>query len=61
MTFRQIEKLIKEDGWYKIKSNGGSHRQYQHSTKKGKITIAYHNGDIPQGTIRSILKQAGLK
>ena len=48
MTFRQIEKIIKADGWYQIKSNGGSHRQYKHKDKKGKVTIQYHSkGDIP--------------
>jgi len=62
MTFRQIEKIVKADGWYRIKSNGGSHRQYRHPTKKGKVTIAYHASDtIPPGTISNILKQAGLK
>ena len=62
MIFRQIEKIIKADGWYKIKSNSGSHRQYKHPIKKGKVTIAYHASDeIPPGTINSILRQAGLK
>ena len=62
MTFRQIEKIIKADGWYEIKSNSGSHRQYKHPTKKEKVTIAYHASDIiPPGTINRILKQAGLK
>ena len=62
MTFRQIEKIVIADGWYRIKSNSGSHRQYKHLTKKGKVTIAYHAGDaIPPGTINRILKQAGLK
>lgn len=61
MTFREIEKVIKADGWYQVKSNGGSHRQFKHDTKKGKVTIQYHGGDLPQGTINSILRQAGLK
>jgi len=62
VTFRQIEKIIKADGWYRIKSNGGSHIQYKHPIKKGKVTIAYHgNGIIPPGTMSIILKQAGLK
>ena len=61
MTFREIEKIIKADGWYRIKSNSGSHYQYKHDTKPGKVTIKYQRGVIPQGTINSILKQAGLK
>ena len=62
MTFKQIEKIIRADGWYRIKSKGGSHKQYKHPTKKGKVTIRYHaNAIIPPGTLNSILKQAGLK
>ena len=62
MVFRQIEKIIMADGRYRIKSNSGSHRQYKHPAKKGKVTIAYHASDeIPPGTMNRILKQAGLK
>ena len=35
MTVREIEKIIKADGWYEIRSNSGSHRQFKHPTKKG--------------------------
>jgi len=63
MTFSQIEKIVKDDGWHEIKSKATSHRQYKHPAKPGKITIAFHgrNAHIPPGTINQILKQAGLK
>lgn len=61
MTFREIEKIIKSDGWYEDRSNSGSHRQYVHEIKKGKVTIPHHKGDLPKGTVNSILKQSGLK
>ncbi|MCL1999696.1 MAG: type II toxin-antitoxin system HicA family toxin [Turicibacter sp.] len=60
MKAKQIEKTIKADGWYRIKGNSGSHRQYKHSTKIGKVTIPWHNKDIPLGTVKNILRQAGL-
>lgn len=60
MTFKDIEKLLKRDGWYYY-NTVGSHMQYKHTVKKGKVTIPKHNGDIPKGTYNSILKQAGLK
>lgn len=41
--------------------NQGSHRQYKHPSKPGKVTIPFHNGDVDKGTADSILKQAGLK
>lgn len=60
MTAKDAEKIILADGWY-IFDQEGSHRQYRHPTKKGKVTISFHKGDIAKGTLHSIMKQAGLK
>ena len=60
MNFREIEKIILADGWYLVDVKG-SHYQYKHPTKKGKVTIPNHRGDIPPRVINSILKQASLK
>lgn len=60
MTAKELFKILKQDGWYEYDIRG-SHYQFKHSYKKGKITIPYHHGDIPKGTLNSILKQAGLK
>ncbi|WP_343247760.1 type II toxin-antitoxin system HicA family toxin [Diplocloster hominis] len=60
MRFRELEKIIKKDGWYFIKQVG-SHHQYKHPTKPGKVTIPEHPGDLDIKTVNSILKQAGLK
>lgn len=38
MKFREVEKLIKADGWYEVKQKG-SHHQYKHPSKPGKGTI----------------------
>lgn len=56
----ELEKIILDDGWI-FDSQTGSHRHYKHPIKKGKVTIPFHNKDIPKGTENSILKQAGLK
>jgi len=61
MKVRDIIKLIEADGWYQV-DTGGSHRQYKHPTKTGRVTIAGHPGDdIAIGTLNSILKQAKVK
>lgn len=60
MTFKEIEKILKKDGWYYY-DTVGSHMQFKYKTKKGKVTIPRHGGDIKLGTLNSILKQAGLK
>lgn len=54
-------KIIEKDGWYKI-AQKGSHRQYKHQLKPGRVTIAGKAGDeIAIGTLNSILKQSCLK
>lgn len=40
---REMEKLILADGWV-FKEQVGSHRQYVHPTKPGKVTIPFHKG-----------------
>lgn len=60
MTAKEVEKMIKEDGWY-LCNIIGSHHHYKHSLKTGKVTIPFHGGDIKKGTLESIKKQAGLK
>ena len=60
MTFKELEKIILADGWI-YKSCSGSHYQYSHSVKKGKVTIPHHKGDLSKAVINSVYKQAGLK
>lgn len=61
MKYREILKLLTDDGWYMVNQKG-SHKQFHHSVKKGTVTVAHHqlNDDIPIGTLKSIKKQAGL-
>lgn len=59
MKFREIEKILLNDGW-QFKTAKGSHYSYIHPSKPGKVTIPHHNGDLDPRTVKSILKQAGL-
>ena len=61
MKYREVIKLIEDDGWYYTKARG-SHRYFKHPTKKGEVTVAGKMGkDVPKGLLNRILKQAGLK
>jgi predicted RNA binding protein YcfA (HicA-like mRNA interferase family) len=60
MTFRELERIIKDDGW-KFKNTVGGHHHYVHDTKPGKVTIPKHGGDVNPKVVSSVLKQAGLK
>ena len=56
----EIIKLIEADGWYLV-TTVGSHRQYKHPLKRGRVTIARkQSADRPPGTERRVLRQAGL-
>jgi len=53
--------VAQRDGWYLVATEG-SHRQFKHRTKSGRVTVAGKPGhDLPPGTLNSIIKQAGLK
>jgi len=58
---RDAIKLVEDDGW-NLGKQKGSHRQYKHASKPGKVTIAGHpSADLAPKTLKSILDQAGLK
>jgi predicted RNA binding protein YcfA (HicA-like mRNA interferase family) len=60
MRFRELEKILKDDGGQYVGTKG-SHHHYKHPTKPGKVTIPFHNTDLKIQTANSILTQAGLK
>lgn len=61
MKVSEVIRLVESDGWQLVATRG-SHRQYKHPQKPGKVTIAGKPSvDVPPGTLNNILKQAGLK
>ena len=61
LKIRDVIKLLEKDGWRLVVTKG-SHHQYKHPIKPGRVTIAGHkNDDLAPGTLNSILKQAKLK
>lgn len=61
MKVREILQKLHEDNWYLVVTRG-SHRQFKHPVKPGRVTVAGKPGDdLPPGTLSSILKQAGFK
>lgn len=58
MTKRELEKLLKREGFER--KSGGKHDIW---LRKGfpPITVPRHKGDIPVGTLRSILRSACLE
>jgi predicted RNA binding protein YcfA (HicA-like mRNA interferase family) len=59
MKSSDIIRQLKADGWFLVHAVG-SHHQFKHPTKPGKVTVPHPKKDLPLPTARSILKQAGL-
>jgi predicted RNA binding protein YcfA (HicA-like mRNA interferase family) len=57
---REVIRRLREDGWYEV-GHVGSHKQFKHPSKKGRVTVPSPSRDIPIGTLKSIEKQAEIK
>ena len=60
MESRRIIAELLRDGWCEV-AQVGSHVQFKHPTKKGRVTVPHPKKDLPIGTLKSIEKQAGIK
>lgn len=57
---REAIRQLTADGWYQV-AHVGSHIQFKHPTKPGRVTLAHPRKDIPTGTLKSIQQQAGIR
>ena len=61
MKVREVIRMLEQDGW-RLVATRGSHRQFKHSKKPGRVTVAGKlSDDLAPGTLNSIMKQAGFK
>ncbi len=60
MDSREIIRRLERDGWFEV-AHVGSHKQFRHAAKPGRVTVPTPRKDVPLGTLRSIEKQAGIK
>jgi len=60
MRSRDVIRALEADGWREV-ARKGSHAQFRHPTKAGRVTVPDPRRDIPIGTLRSIEKQSGVK
>lgn len=56
---RKLIAAIQREGWVLVGTTG-SHHHFKHPTRPGKLTIPHPKRELPLGTVRAILKQAGL-
>jgi predicted RNA binding protein YcfA (HicA-like mRNA interferase family) len=61
MKVSEVLRILQADGWQMV-AQRGSHRQFKHVSKAGRVTVpGKPSDDLAPGTTNSILKQAGLK
>ena len=60
MDSRVLIAALLADGWREV-AKKGSHAQFKHPVKPGRVTVPHPRRDIPPGTLRSIEQQSGLK
>jgi predicted RNA binding protein YcfA (HicA-like mRNA interferase family) len=60
MNSRDVIRILMRDGWEEV-SRRGSHCQFKHPTKPGRVTVPHPKRDLPRGTLASIERQSGLK
>ena len=60
LNSRDVIRELRRDGWYEV-NQVGSHKQFRHDTKSGRVTVPHPKRDIPIGTLKSIEKRDGIK
>lgn len=60
MNSRDVISALQKDGWVEV-ARVGSHAQFKHPTKPGRVTVPHPRRDLPIGTLKSIERQAQLK
>jgi predicted RNA binding protein YcfA (HicA-like mRNA interferase family) len=60
MNSWEVIRRLQRGGWFEV-AQAGSHKQFKHPIKAGRVTVVFPQRDVPEGTLRSIEKQSGLK
>jgi predicted RNA binding protein YcfA (HicA-like mRNA interferase family) len=60
MNSREIIRRLEADGWYRV-AQRGSHVQFKHPAKPGRVTVPHPEKDIPAKTLKSIERQSGVR
>ena len=60
MNSREVIKALEADGWFEV-AQKGSHRQFKHPTRPGRVTVVHPKRDYPIATLRSMEAQSGVK
>jgi predicted RNA binding protein YcfA (HicA-like mRNA interferase family) len=57
---REVIRALEADGWFEV-AQKGSHKQFRHPTKPGRVTVVHPSRDFAAGTLRSMERLSGLR
>ncbi len=60
MDSREVIRALEADGWREV-ARKGSHAQFKHPSKPGRVTVPHPKRDLPVDTLKSIERQSGLR
>jgi predicted RNA binding protein YcfA (HicA-like mRNA interferase family) len=60
MNSREIIRRLEAAGWYRV-GQRGSHVQFRHPEKSGRVTVPHPERDVPAKTLKSIERQSGIR
>ena len=59
-SYRDVTRKLRKFGFAFDREGPGSHEIWRHGESGRKVTIPRHTGDVHEGTLRSILREAGI-
>ncbi len=60
MNSKLVIKKLQQEGWFKV-AHKGSHVQFKHAERSGRVTVPHPKKDLPRGTLASIERQSGIR
>ena len=58
--YSEVARRLRKFGWVYDRPGPGSHEVWRHSSTGRKVTLPHHARDMAQGTLRAILREAGI-
>lgn len=58
--YRDVARKLRRLGWEFDRPGRGSHEIWIHPERQRVVTIPRHTGDMPEGTLRAILREAEI-
>lgn len=58
--YREVVRRLRSFGFAFDRQGPGSHEVWRHTISGRKVTLPHHGGDFAEGTLRAVLREAGI-